>query len=113
MKDDYLMYIATALYFACYVPILYADIKNKNANLNNLPERVLSIAAGMFAVLYAIQVDSTPLKVNYIPHVIIESLVFGVKVVYVYRNGCSTKTVDNVLLESSKSSNPLHQEDFH
>jgi uncharacterized protein with PQ loop repeat len=106
MDDDYLMYIATSLYFACYVPILYADFKNKNANLNNLPERILSIAAGMFAILYAIRVDSTPLKVNYIPHVIIESLVLGVKIIYVYRNGCSTDTVDNVLIQSSKS--PIH-----
>jgi uncharacterized protein with PQ loop repeat len=106
MDDDYLMYIATSLYFACYVPILYADFKNKNANLNNLPERVLSIVAGLFAIIYAIRVDSTPLKVNYIPHVIIESLVLGVKIVYVYRNGCSTETVDNVLIQSSKS--PIH-----
>jgi hypothetical protein len=89
-QEDYLMYTATALYFACYVPILYADMKNKNANLNNLPERVLSLAAGIFAIVYAIRIDSTPLKVNYIPHVIIETFVLVVKIVYVYRNGCTT-----------------------
>jgi hypothetical protein len=104
MNYDYLMYIATALYFACYIPILNADIKNKNANLNNLPERVLSITASTFAVVYAVKIDSIPLKINYIPHVIIESFVLGVKIVYIYRNGCSTKTVD--VIQSMDS--PIH-----
>jgi hypothetical protein len=105
MDDDYLMYTATALYFSCYFPIVYADMKNKNANLHNLPERILSLMAGLFAILYAVRIDSTPLKVNYIPHVIIESVVLGIKIIYVYRNGCSTDTVD-MLTVSTKS--PMH-----
>ena len=101
LPDDYLMYTATALYFSCYVPILYADVKNRNANLNNLPERVLSLIAGMFAVIYSTRIHSIPLMVNYIPHVILESFVLVIKIVYVYHNGCSTETEPRIISETS------------
>ena len=102
MEDDILMYIATCLYFSCYVPMLYADMKNRNANINNLPERILSLIAGGFAIGYATRINSTPLKVNYIPHVILESIVLAIKIVYVYKNGCSTST------NGSEVTSPFH-----
>ena len=38
MSHDYLINTATAMYIICYVPELYANYKNKNANIYNLPE---------------------------------------------------------------------------
>ena len=54
MGYDYLMNTASALFFVCYIPELYANWKNKNANFYNMPEKVVMLVASGFAFSYAI-----------------------------------------------------------
>ena len=54
MKYDYLMNTSSALFFICYIPELYANYKNKNANMYNIPEKVLILIGSGFAFSYAL-----------------------------------------------------------
>ena len=65
MNYDFLLYTATALYMSCYIPIIYADITNKNANIYNIPERFISLIGGGFGLTYSIKTDNMPLIINY------------------------------------------------
>lgn len=103
MDDDSFMYAATILYFICYAPSVYADYKNKNANIYNLPEKLVSLCATTFGLVYSIRIDNTPLMVNYGPHLVMETITLLFKLRYIYQNwstkdkiyiGCKDKTRD-------------------
>ena len=84
--DDNLMYAASALYFICYAPIVYADWKNKNANIYNLPERLVSLVATTLAFVYAVRIQNVSLLTNYGPHLVMETLTLVFKLYYVSKN---------------------------
>jgi len=82
MNHDYLMYMATFLYLACYVPELYANYKNKNANIYNIPEKVIMLAASCFGLAYAISTDNMPLVINYAPFLAFDVAALWMRVYY-------------------------------
>ena len=76
------MYMATFLYLACYVPELYANYKNKNANIYNIPEKVIMLAASSFGLAYAISTDNMPLVINYAPFLAFDVAALWMRVYY-------------------------------
>ena len=86
MNDDFFMYSATFLYFMCYAPSVYADFKNKNANIYNLPEKIISLCATTLGLIYSIRINNIPLIVNYGPHLVMETITILFKIQYIYHN---------------------------
>jgi len=85
MTHDYLMNTASALFFICYIPELYANYKNKNANFYNMPEKVVLVFASGFALSYAIINNDTSLILNYGPLLGLDIIAFLMRLYYVYR----------------------------
>jgi hypothetical protein len=96
MVNEYLMNTASALFFICYIPELYANWKNKNANFYNMPEKVVLVVASGFAFAYAIVNDDLALISNYGPLLALDIIAFGMRLYYVYNN----KPIVTVSLES-------------
>lgn len=86
MDYDYLMNIATVLFFICYIPELYANYKNKNANIYNLPEKIVVLCGTGFAFAYAYFKDDTVLINNYAPLLSLDIIAFLMRAYYVYKN---------------------------
>jgi len=96
MVHEYLMNTASAIFFVCYIPELYANWKNKNANFYNMPEKVVLVVASGFAFAYAIVNDDMALISNYGPLLALDIIAFGMRLYYVYNN----KRIVTVSLES-------------
>ena len=79
------MNTASALYFVCYIPELYANYKNQNANMYNMPEKGVLVAATSFALAYSILIDDASLIANYAPLLGLDIIAFGMRLYYVYR----------------------------
>ena len=60
-NPDYLMYSATAVWLFTAVPELYANYINKNANMYNLPEKILGITGLSLALACAVITKDKPL----------------------------------------------------
>jgi len=86
MAFNYLMYSASVLYFICYLPELYANYKNKNANIYNVPEKFIMLIATFLAFSYAIINNNTELITNYGPILLLDSLALGMRCYYAYYN---------------------------
>ena len=86
MTHDYLMNIASALFFACYVPELYANYKNKNANVYNLPEKVVVATGSTFAFAYSVVNNDVSLMANYGPILFLDLVAMLMRLYYVYIN---------------------------
>jgi hypothetical protein len=86
MGHDYLMNTASALFFICYIPELYANWKNKNANFYNMPEKGVLLAASGFALSYAIVNEDIALITNYGPLLALDVIAFAMRLYYVYKN---------------------------
>jgi uncharacterized protein with PQ loop repeat len=112
MNDDVFMYLATVLYFMCYAPGVYADFKNKNANIYNLPEKIISLCATTFGLIYSVRINNIPLIVNYGPHLIMETTTLLFKIQYIYQNRTEVlrnslhTTVDE---KTTDDINPIHK----
>jgi len=78
----YLMNTATILYIVCYVPELYANYKNKNANCWNIPEKVVILAGSTFALAYSIMLEDKALLINYAPLFVLDFLAFVMRAYY-------------------------------
>lgn len=92
MEYEYLMNIATILFFICYIPELYANYKNKNANIYNLPEKILVLCGTGFAFAYAYYEEDNVLIGNYAPLLSLDILAFLMRAYYVYKNNVA-KTI--------------------
>jgi hypothetical protein len=86
MSSDYLMNIASGLFFICYIPEFYANYKNKNANGLNVVEKIVMLAGTGCALGYSMTIHSSTLQINY-------SIIFGLDVIallmrmyYAYKN---------------------------
>jgi hypothetical protein len=86
MGYDVLMNTASALFFICYIPELYANYKNKNANFYNMPEKAVLLLASAFALAYAIANNDEALIVNYGPLLGLDIIAFLMRLYYVYKN---------------------------
>ena len=86
MGYDVLMNTASALFFICYIPELYANYKNKNANFYNMPEKAVLLLASGFAFAYAIINNDEALIVNYGPLLGLDIIAFIMRLYYVYKN---------------------------
>ena len=84
MNGDYLMYVASFLYLTCYIPELYANYVNKNANIYNLPEKVIMLIATTCGLSYGILNDNIALIVNYGPMIILDTTALGMRIHYAY-----------------------------
>ena len=82
---DYLMNTASVLFFVCYVPELYANYKNKNANIYNLPEKVVMLAASGLALFYAVLNTDDALILNYAPILTLDVVALGMRGYYAYK----------------------------
>ena len=86
MAYDVLMNTASALFFICYVPELYANYKNKNANFYNMPEKFVLVIASGFAFAYALVNNDNALLSNYGPLLGLDIIAFLMRLYYVYNN---------------------------
>lgn len=108
MKNSYLMNIASFLYLLCYIPEAYANIHNKNANVYNIPEKVLMLSATTFALLYAITINDESLIINYGPLLSLDVLMLIIRIYYAY---FYKKGELQIILNQNDSSNPIHNKD--
>ena len=60
-----IMYCATGLIMCNKVVEIGATYKNKNANMNNLPERILSLIANCLGMIFAVYTQNNPIFINY------------------------------------------------
>jgi hypothetical protein len=100
MSYEYIMNAATVLFFICYIPELYANYHNKNANIYNLPEKVLILCGTTLAFVYACINDDKSLMINYGPLVSLDAIALGMRMYYVYKN----RTIMPEILTASASS---------
>ena len=94
MPYEVLMNTASALYFVCYIPELYANYKNQNANIYNMPEKAVLLVATSFALAYSISINDNSLIGNYAPLLGLDIIAFGMRLYYVCKD-------NRVLPESS------------
>ena len=83
---DYLMNICTVCYLVCYVPDLYANYKNKNANVWNIPEKVLIFIGTGFALAFAVVTEDKALLTNFAPLFVLDGASMGMRAYYAYKN---------------------------
>jgi uncharacterized protein with PQ loop repeat len=86
MSYDYLMYIASILYLSCYIPELYANYKNKNANIYNIPEKILMLTATSCGLSYALINNNIALIVNYGPMLSLDIITLFMRFYYAIIN---------------------------
>jgi len=104
MEYEYLMNIATILYIACYIPELYANYKNKNANIYNLPEKIVVFVGTSFAFAYSVLMDNQSLIINYAPILALDTAAMVMRGYYVYRTHMVTPVLDSGEQEPSDRS---------
>jgi hypothetical protein len=85
-SHDYLINVAAAMYIICYVPELYANYRNKNANVYNLPEKVLMLMGTVFSLSYAVLNDNSALMTNYGPLLVLDTVALFMRLYYVCKN---------------------------
>jgi len=93
MGYDYLMNIATGLYFICYIPELYANYHNKNANIYNVPEKVAIFVGTSFALAYSVLNSDTALISNYAPLMFLDTIAMVMRIYYVYRQAPKVEVI--------------------
>ena len=86
MAYDVLMNTASSLFLVCYLPELYANWKNKNANFYNMPEKLIMVFASGFAFSYAMVNSDLALISNYGPILALDIIAFLMRLYYVYKN---------------------------
>ena len=86
MSYDYLMNIASVLFFMCYIPEFYANYINKNANINNVIEKVVMLIATTFAFSYSLKINNSSLIINYGPIFTLDIIALSMRSYYAYKN---------------------------
>jgi len=86
MEYNYLMNISSAIFFVCYIPELYANYKNKNANIYNVPEKIFMVIGSGFAFSFSILNEDTSLIANYGPILALDIIALLMRVYYVCIN---------------------------
>jgi len=94
MIANYLMYSASVLYFICYLPELYANYKNKNANIYNLPEKVIMLIATALALSYSVINNNPELMANYAPLIILDVGALTMRLYYARKNETKPEMIE-------------------
>lgn len=89
MEHTYLINISSAVFIFCYIPELYANYKNKNANIYNIPEKVFMLIGSGFALSFALMKNDRALIINYGPFVALDSIALLMRLYYVLRNNAA------------------------
>jgi hypothetical protein len=108
MSTDYLMNTATVLYLLCYVPEFYANYINKNANLYNVFEKVVMLAATSFGLSYAVNIDNQTLISNYAPLITLDSIALIMRSYYAYKN----RHINVRIIDQEEIINPMNKNDL-
>jgi lipid-A-disaccharide synthase-like uncharacterized protein len=111
-KYDYLMNIASSLFFICYIPDFYANYKNKNANFYNVFEKIVLICGSAFALSYSMNIQNNILVTNYIVYLHLDTISLFIRLYYAYRNRHIDVTIKIAGLHNHvhiQNHNPLHQ----
>jgi uncharacterized protein with PQ loop repeat len=98
MDDEVLMYCASALYFVCYFPELYANYVNKNANIYNMPEKIIMLTASSLGLTYAIRTNNVALMTNYGPLITFDTIALLMRLYYAYKNKTNKPNKPNKML---------------
>jgi lipid-A-disaccharide synthase-like uncharacterized protein len=101
MPNEIIMYTATGFYFVCYIPELYANYKNKNANLYNVPEKILLLFGSILAFTYAIQLGDTSIIVNYGMSVGIDFVALLMRIYYAIHNQKKVNSLSTIIVDNS------------
>ena len=83
-NNEYWMFTASIMFFACYLPEIYANIRNRNANIYNIPEKVLMTTGTVCALVYSIQTQNIPLITNYAPLLFLDFFTLSIRLYYAY-----------------------------
>ena len=86
MNANYFMYCATGLYLISTVPDIYANYKNKNANLYNLLDKSLLLIACGLGLTYGIVTSNIPIIINYTPSLFLDSFALSLRIYYASQN---------------------------
>ena len=95
MNYEYLMNLATLMFFICYIPELYANYKNKNANIYNVPEKVLVLSGTAFAFAYAFLINDNVLISNYAILLTLDIIALLMRTYYTYKNHLNKENITN------------------
>ena len=106
MSYDYLMNIASALFFLYYIPEFYANYINKNAKLNNVFEKVVMLIATTFAFSYSLKINNKALIINYGPAFALDIIALSMRSYYAYRNRSINVKVNTTIHDTIH--NPIH-----
>jgi len=108
---NYLMNIASLLFFICYIPEAYANIRNKNANGYNIPEKIIMFCGTCFALSYAITIKNTSLILNYAPLMSLDFVMLLIRVYYAYfykKKSLELIQTDSQCEMMESTPNPIH-----
>jgi hypothetical protein len=115
MADDYLMNIASILFFVCYFPEFYANYINKNANMYNVFEEIVIVIATTFALSYSVNVNNKALILNYAPLFVLDTFALFMRSYYAYKNRHLDVRIknQNILIQDVENQmhdieNPMH-----
>jgi len=86
MAQDYLMNIASILFFICYIPEFYANYRNKNANMYNVFEKIFITCGTGFGLGYSLTTDSQVLVMNYATLFTLDIIALFMRSYYAYIN---------------------------
>ena len=93
-EHGYLMNIASILYIGCYIPELYANYKNKNSNIYNVPEKVFIFIGTSFALSYSLALNDLALIINYGPIFALDLIALLMRAHYAYKNSHMKQLID-------------------
>lgn len=82
MNLEYLMYLSSIFYFIGYLPDIYANWINKNANIYNLPERILFLIGTCLAVTYSVKINDNTLIITYVPLLAVDMFTLVMRIYY-------------------------------
>ena len=112
IPPNYLMNIASLLFFLCYIPEAYANIRNKNANAYNIPEKIIMLCGTGFALSYAITIKDTSLMLNYAPLMSLDCIMLSIRIYYAYFYKEKMLEIQQhlecTMIEDTEIPNPIH-----
>jgi uncharacterized protein with PQ loop repeat len=107
-NPEYLMNIASILYFLCYIPEFYANWKNKNANIYNVFEKIVMLIATGFAFSYSLSINNKALIINYSPILSLDAIGLIMRFHYAWKNrNRDVRILDN---ENDIIENPINKD---
>lgn len=106
MNDEYLLYTAISLYSLCYIVVFYADIKNKNTTIYNLPDRFMVFTASTLTAIYSYRIKNYTFFVNYIILLVLESCNICIKIYFIRKN--YVKNLQPTTNMIDETSSPIH-----